>query len=100
MIRKKGRLPGKTLSHRYQLEYGEDEIEIQDDIVPPNSRVILVDDLVATGGTVEAALNLLKMTKGEVIGVACLIEFMDLGARQRFSCPVWNVLSCSSQASL
>jgi adenine phosphoribosyltransferase len=87
MIRKKGRLPGKTLSHRYTLEYGEDEIELQPDMIPANSRVLLVDDLIATGGTLEAAMALLGQTSAQVVGAACLVELGDLGARQKLGCP-------------
>ncbi|MAZ44245.1 MAG: adenine phosphoribosyltransferase [Legionellales bacterium] len=97
MIRKKGRLPGKTISHQYELEYGHDEIEIQLNVVPKNARVLVVDDLIATGGTLLASFALLEQIQANVVGAACLIELNDLGARERLKCPFFCLLSCPSQ---
>jgi adenine phosphoribosyltransferase len=70
MVRKRGKLPGKTVSFTYDLEYGTDTIEIQEDAVAPGQRVIVVDDLIATGGTTEAAINLVTQQGGTVVGAA------------------------------
>ena len=87
MIRKKGKLPGNTVSHEYKLEYGTDIIEIQDDGVKPGQRVVIVDDLLATGGTLVASLNLLRKIGADVVGAACLIELSFLKGRDRLDIP-------------
>ncbi len=78
-IRKKGKLPYKTKSVTYQLEYGTDTLEMHEDAIFPNARVLVVDDLLATGGTVKAVVDLLTHQKADVIGIAFLIElgFLD-----------------------
>src|SRR5208283_2087954 len=73
-VRKKGKLPYKTKSVTYQLEYGVDTLEIHEDAVPPDARVLVVDDLLATGGTVSAVVELLKTQKVKIVGVAFLVE--------------------------
>ena len=74
MIRKKGKLPGKLISHEYDLEYGSDVIEIQEDAVEKSQRVVILDDLLATGGTMGASINLFEKVGAEVVGSACIIE--------------------------
>ena len=84
-MRKKGKLPGKTASVSYELEYGTDELEIHDDAIEPNTRVLIVDDLLATGGTVEAAIKLLQMQKAMIAGIAFLVELKFLKGKSRLS---------------
>lgn len=82
-IRKKGKLPHKAVSIAYSLEYGLDEMEMHEDAVKPGERVILIDDLIATGGTAEAAVKLLKSIGAEVVAACFVIDLPDLGGRQR-----------------
>lgn len=82
-IRKKGKLPHTTVSIAYSLEYGVDEMEIHDDAVAPGERVILVDDLIATGGTAEAAVKLLQQIGAEVVAACFVIDLPDLGGARR-----------------
>lgn len=84
-MRKKGKLPGKTASVSYELEYGMDELEIHEDAIEPNTRVLIVDDLLATGGTVEAAVKLLKMQKAVIAGIAFVVELKFLKGKNRLS---------------
>ncbi|MBU3031460.1 adenine phosphoribosyltransferase [Paracoccus marinaquae] len=81
--RKKGKLPGAVISEAYQLEYGEAVIEIHDDALKPGERVLIVDDLLATGGTAEAGIRLCQRLGAEVIGCAFVIDLPDLGGRAR-----------------
>lgn len=78
-VRKKGKLPFKTYTQDYQLEYGTDTLEIHADGVRKGEKVLLVDDLIATGGTAEAAVKLLQKTGADVIGAAFVIDLPDLG---------------------
>ncbi len=80
-VRKAGKLPYKTLSESYQLEYGEATLEIHADAVKPGDKVVLLDDLLATGGTVVAALNLLRQLEAEVVGIEFIIELTFLNGR-------------------
>jgi len=82
-IRKAGKLPWKVLSHSYQLEYGTDQLDIHADAIAPGERVLIVDDVLATGGTAAAAVELVRMLKSEVIGIQVLIELAALGGRER-----------------
>ena len=82
-IRKKGKLPYKTVSKRYQLEYGEDEIEMHKDAIERGSGVIIVDDLLATGGTARAVTDLVESVGGKILGIAFLIELKDLKGREK-----------------
>ena len=82
-IRKTGKLPWKTIAEGYQLEYGADQLEIHSDAVEPGQRVLIVDDVLATGGTAAAAARLISKLGGNVIGVQVLIELEDLGGRKR-----------------
>lgn len=81
-IRKKGKLPGETIEQSYQLEYGEAIMELHKDAILPGEKVLLVDDLLATGGTAEAGINLIERLGGEVIGCAFVIDLPDLGGRK------------------
>jgi adenine phosphoribosyltransferase len=81
-IRKKGKLPGRTIEQAYKLEYGEAVMEIHDDALLPGERVLLVDDLLATGGTAEAGIRLIERLGAEVIGCAFVIDLPELGGRK------------------
>lgn len=83
MLRKKGKLPGKTIRHDYDLEYGTDSIEIQQDAITEGQRVVVLDDLLATGGTMTAGIELLRKIGAEVTGAASIIELAFLPGRQR-----------------
>jgi len=83
MIRKKGKLPGKTIRYTYDLEYGQDTIEVQADAIQPGQRVVVLDDLLATGGTLEAAIALLHKIGADVRAAACIIELSFLNGRKR-----------------
>jgi len=82
-VRKKGKLPGATLAQDYKLEYGTATMEIHDDAVQPGERVLIVDDLLATGGTAEAGVKLIEKLGGEVVSLAFIIDLADLGGRAR-----------------
>ena len=82
-VRKKGKLPGKTECHAYTLEYGEAVVEMQADALAPGDRVVLIDDLLATGGTAAAALQLIEKLGGEPLAVLFLIELEFLGGRAK-----------------
>lgn len=93
MIRKKNKLPGPVISHAYVLEYGEDIIEVQADAVTKGQNIILVDDLLATGGTMEAAITLIKKLGGNVKLTAFLIELTFLGGDKRLQAPHFSLLT-------
>jgi adenine phosphoribosyltransferase len=93
MVRKKGKLPGGTISYDYELEYGTDTLEIQDNAIEPGQRVVVLDDLLATGGTMEATINLLRQVGAEVCGVACIMELSFLNGRSRIDTPVSTLIS-------
>ncbi|MBV5261468.1 adenine phosphoribosyltransferase [Synechococcus moorigangaii CMS01] len=82
-IRKKGKLPFDTIGQSYELEYGTDEVEMHTDAIKPGERVLLVDDLIATGGTAEAAVKLLRRAKAQVEGASFIIDLPDLGGAGR-----------------
>ena len=82
-IRKEGKLPAENFGQDYQLEYGSGRLEMHSDAIRPNERVLLVDDLIATGGTAEAALRLIHVGGGSVVGCAFVIDLPDLGGRTR-----------------
>ena len=82
-IRKKGKLPAQTIGHDYALEYGTDRIEMHVDAVVNGERVLLVDDLIATGGTAEAAVKLIESMNGKVVECCFVIDLPDLGGRKR-----------------
>ena len=93
MVRKKGKLPGPTISHEYALEYGTDSIQIQSDAVHPGQRVVILDDLLATGGTLNAAAQLFRKVGAEVVGAACIIELSFLNGRKNLDIPVETLVS-------
>ncbi len=82
-VRKKGKLPYKTIGVEYQLEYGTDVMEIHEDSVKPGQKVLIVDDLLATGGTIEAAVKLVEKLGGIVVGLVFFIELEELKGRER-----------------
>ena len=96
MLRKKGKLPGITVRHTYALEYGTDEIEIQADAIEKGKRVVLVDDLLATGGTLAAAVTLLQTVGAVVPAAACIIELTFLEGRNKVPVPVETLLKYDS----
>ncbi|SME89672.1 adenine phosphoribosyltransferase [Tistlia consotensis] len=93
MVRKKNKLPGKTIKHTYDLEYGTDTIEIQADAVEPGQRVVILDDLLATGGTAAAAVHLLRSVGAEVAAAAFIIELSFLNGRDKLDLPVHTLIS-------
>ncbi len=93
MVRKQGRLPGPTVTYTYDLEYGTDTIEIQADAIRPGQRAVLLDDLLATGGTMNAAVQLFRRSGAEVAAGACLIELAFLKGRSRLDIPITTLIS-------
>lgn len=93
MIRKPGKLPGEVVSHEYDLEYGSDTIQIQKDAVKAGQRVVVLDDLLATGGTLGASLALFDKVGAEVVGSACIIELTFLGGREKINVPFDALMS-------
>jgi adenine phosphoribosyltransferase len=85
LVRKFGKLPGETIHVEYALEYGSNTVEIHTDAIKPGQKVLVVDDLLATGGTVSAALELVGRLGGEVVGTAFLVELTALQGRQRLA---------------
>lgn len=81
-IRKKGKLPGTVISQEYKLEYGEAIVEIHDDAIKPGERILVVDDLLATGGTAAAGISLIERLGGEIVSCAFIIDLPDLGGRK------------------
>jgi adenine phosphoribosyltransferase len=96
MVRKKGKLPGKTARFTYDLEYGTDTIEIQEDAITPGQRIVVLDDLLATGGTMQAAINLVRQRGGIVAAAGCIIELTFLGGRQRIDVPFMSIIAYES----
>ena len=82
-VRKLGKLPAETVSVEYSLEYGTNTLEVHKDALSPGQRVLIVDDLLATGGTVKGTIELVERLKGEVVGLAFLVELLFLKGRQR-----------------
>lgn len=92
-VRKPGKLPWKTNSVTYALEYGTDTLEMHHDAINPGERVLIVDDLLATGGTVKAVTDLVKQLQGKIIGIAFLIELTDLKGREKLKdYPVYSLI--------
>ena len=92
-VRKRGKLPWRTNSVTYELEYGTDTLEVHHDAIKPGDRILIVDDLLATGGTVKAVIDLVKKMQGEIAGITCLIELTDLKGKDKFKgCPVYSLI--------
>ncbi len=92
MVRKQGKLPGKTIPHHYTLEYGSNTIEIQQDAIAKGQRVVVLDDLLATGGTAQAAINLCQQVGATVTRAAFIIELNFLHAREKLGVPVTSLV--------
>jgi len=92
-VRKRGKLPWKTRSQEYQLEYGTDAMEIHVDAVQPNENILIVDDLIATGGTAEAAIKLIRAHQGNVVGCSFIVDLPELGGRKKLEALGVQVLS-------
>src|SRR6478736_10178374 len=84
-IRKKGKLPWKTIGQEYTLEYGVDIIEMHEDAIDAGERILIVDDLIATGGTAEAAAKLVRRSGGDIVGAVFIIDLPDLGGMRKLS---------------
>lgn len=84
-IRKSGKLPGKTIEADYDLEYGKDKLAMHADAIKPGARVLIADDLLATGGTIATTINLIEQLGGEVVGAAFLIELEELNGRDKLN---------------
>ncbi|PCI29193.1 MAG: adenine phosphoribosyltransferase [SAR324 cluster bacterium] len=82
-IRKKGKLPWETISESYDLEYGTDDLEVHVDSIQKGERILLIDDLLATGGTLSAAVRLIERLEGEIIGISCVIELAGLKGQEK-----------------
>jgi len=93
MIRKPGKLPGETVGLDYELEYGSDRLEIQSDAIRPGQRVVVLDDLLATGGTLAAAISLVRLMGGDVVSAGVVMELSFLAARARLEVPVDALVS-------
>lgn len=93
LIRKPGKLPAETIKQDYKLEYGSDQIEIHIDAIKEGERVLIVDDLIATGGTVEAAVKLVQKMKGEVLECCFIIDLPDIGGSRKLESMGQNVFS-------
>lgn len=85
LVRKKGKLPRETVSMEYELEYGRAVIEMHKDAVKPGQKVVLIDDLIATGGTIEAAVKLVEQLGGEVVKIVFLMELAGLKGREKLA---------------
>lgn len=92
-VRKKGKLPGDVLGHDYALEYGTDRVEIHSDAIRPGERVLLLDDLIATGGTAEAAAVLIEKLGGQVLECAFIVGLPDLGGQHRLQALGYQVFA-------
>lgn len=92
-VRKKGKLPAKTKSVTYELEYGKDVLEMHEDAITPQTRVLIVDDLLATGGTIKAVCDLVKGEEGIIAGIAFLVELRFLKGKDKLKdLPVYSVI--------
>jgi adenine phosphoribosyltransferase len=82
-VRKAGKLPGKVISQAYQLEYGSAEVELHDDAIQAGEKILVVDDLLATGGTAEAGIKLIERLGGEIVSCAFIVDLPELGGRKK-----------------
>lgn len=92
-VRKAGKLPGPTHGVEYDLEYGTDLVEVHQDAIPSGSKVLMVDDLLATGGTMEGSARLIEKAGGNIVGYAFVIELIDLKGRNRLEHPVFSLVT-------
>jgi len=93
-VRKKGKLPRKTISASYELEYGTDTLEIHEDAIKPGEKILIIDDLLATGGTVKAVTGLINQLKGKIQGIGFVIELVDLKGRDKLEgYPVFSLVT-------
>ncbi|HJL93936.1 MAG: adenine phosphoribosyltransferase [SAR324 cluster bacterium] len=92
-IRKEGKLPGPTHGLDYELEYGSDRVEVHQDAIPVGSRVLMVDDLLATGGTMGVSSRLIEQVGGIIVGYAYLIELVDLKGRKHLDKPIFSLVT-------
>jgi len=92
MARKKGKLPGDLISQDYALEYGTDTLQIQSSLITPGTRVAIMDDLMATGGTMKATGDLIRKAGGEIVLSTCIIELDELGGRDKLDFPFESLL--------
>ena len=97
-VRKPGKLPAETVRVSYDLEYGSDHLELHTDAVEPGEKVVIVDDLLATGGTAEATVKLLRMAQADIVGMALLVELDFLKGRERLpGIQVWSLVHYDSE---
>ena len=92
LIRKKGKLPRETVEESYELEYGQATIEMHKDSIKPGDKVLVVDDLIATGGTIQAGINLIEKLGGEVVATVVLMELAGLNGREKISSTLLSVI--------
>jgi adenine phosphoribosyltransferase len=93
IVRKKGKLPHKTISQKYTLEYASNTIEMRDDTIRPGEKVVIIDDLCATGGTALAACDLIEKLGGQIIGINFIIDLLFLGGSEKLKARNYNVRS-------
>jgi adenine phosphoribosyltransferase len=93
MVRKVGKLPGAVVSHAYDLEYGSDTLQVAEGLVEPGSRIVLIDDLIATGGTARASVELFRKVGANVAGAVFLIELLGLQGREQLGAPSTALIS-------
>lgn len=92
-VRKKGKLPWRVYKKAYNLEYGQDQLEIHQDSIEPGKNVLIVDDVIATGGTIEAVAELIKEMKGNIVGAAFLIELTELKGKEKIrDIPIFSLI--------
>lgn len=92
-VRKKGKLPWRVYKKAYNLEYGQDQLEIHQDSIEPGKNVLIVDDVIATGGTIEAVAELIKELKGNIVGAAFLIELTELKGKEKIrDIPIFSLI--------
>ena len=93
MVRKRGKLPGSVVTHAYTLEYGSDSLEVSADLLAPGRRVVVMDDLIATGGTAAATIELVRKVEADVAAAVFLIELTGLGGRAKLDVPMESLLA-------
>jgi adenine phosphoribosyltransferase len=92
LVRKPGKLPAETIKAEYELEYGRDSVEIHKDAISPGQKVLLIDDLIATGGTASAACRLIEQLGGKILECAFIVELPELKGREKLIWPVFKVV--------